>query len=127
MSVNPPDLAIATKLELKVHQGKNITWEMPIINIQDGLAVDITGAAIIFTVKSKVSDASALITRSVGNGIVIDLDQVNNKGKFQLSLIPTNTDKDLGTYQMDIQITLFGKEQTPARGTFEILDVVTNL
>lgn len=128
MSVNPPLLDQATKIALQVYQGKDITWEMPVVNIQDDAAVDITGAALIFSVKEKTSDTSPLFTRIVGTGIVIDPDQVTNKGKYQLSLVPANTeDLDTGDYQCDVQITLSGKEQTIARGTLAVLSVVTNL
>lgn len=128
MSVNPPLLDQATKIALQAYQGKDITWEMPVINIQDSLAVDITGVALIFSVKEKASDSVALITRTVGIGIVIDPDQVNNKGKYQLSLVPENTEGlKVGDYQCDVQLTISGKEQTIARGTLAILSVVTNL
>lgn len=128
MSVNPPSLKTATELQLQVYLGKNITWGMPIINIQDSLAVDITGAAIVFTVRHRLPDTPALITKAVGTGIVIDPDQVTNKGEYQLSLVPDDTENlTPGKYQMDVQLTLSGKEQTVARGTLEILDVVTTL
>lgn len=128
MSASPPLLDSATKIELQSHKGKDITWEMTVLNIEDEATVDITGASVIFSVKEKVSDAAALFTRSVGSGIVINVDQINNKGKFQLSLVPANTASlDPGTYQCDVEITLSGKEQTPGRGTLAILDVVTNL
>ena len=127
MSVNPPDLLLATKLELQVHQDRHITWEMTSENVEDDTAVDITGAIIIFSVKSKVSDTSEIFSRTVGDGIVIDADQINNKGKFQLSLIPNNTNlMSPGKYQMEIKITLSGKENTSARGVLEILDVVAD-
>lgn len=125
MSVNPKSLKVETGLELQVYQGKDITWEMTVVNIEDGEAVNIAGAAIVFTVKENIEDSATLFSRSVGSGIIIDADQVNNKGKYQLSLIPSNTDNlDPGTYEFDIQLTLSGKEQTIARGTLEALPVV---
>jgi len=128
LSVSPPILSQETKIALQVYQGKNITWEMPVVNIQDDTAVDITGAAIIFSVKERVADSPALFTRIVGTGIVIDPDQVTNKGKYQLSLIPGNTeDLEPQLYQCDVELTLNSKEQTIARGTLEVLDVVTGL
>lgn len=115
-------------IALQVFQGKDITWEMPVVNIQDDTAVDITGAAIIFSVKFRVDDTTSLFTRIVGTGIVIDPDQVTNKGKYQLSLVPANTeDLDPKLYQCDVELTLNSREQTIARGTLEVLDVVTVL
>lgn len=128
MSVNPPSLKQETKIELEVFQGKDVTWRMPVVNAQDDTAVDITGAAIIFSVKERVADATTLFTRIVGTGIVIDPDQVTNKGKYQLSLIPLNTeDLDPQLYECDVELTLNLREQTIARGTLEVLDVVTPL
>lgn len=126
MSTNPKSINSAISLDLEVPRGDDITWNMFVVKTQDDVAVDITGATITFSVKEKTSDTTALITRIVGSGIVIDPDQVNNKGKYQLSLVPSNTTGlGIGPYEFDIEMVLDAKLQTIARGNFEILDDIT--
>jgi len=112
---------------LEVTRGDNCTFEDTLVNIQTNEAVDITGATITLTVREKIDDASVVFTRSTGgSGIVVDSDQVANKGKYQVSIIPSNTSgKTLQTYEYDIQIVLNGKTQTISRDEFEILSDIT--
>ncbi len=127
MSVSVTSVKSAIAGDLQVTRGDNITWEDTVQNIEDSVAVDITGAALTFSVKVDVEDPVALFTRTVGDGIVINADQVTNKGKYQLSLVPSNTSAlKFGTYEYDIQITLSGKVGTISRGEIEIMDEVTD-
>lgn len=122
MSVDPKSIKTAIELNLEIIRADNITWEMTVVNIEDGLAVNIAGASMTFSVKEKIGDATVLITKTDSSGIVIDGDQATNTGKFQLSLMPADTDNlDPGTYKFDIEIILSTRTGTIARGDLEIL------
>lgn len=112
--------------DLQIVRGDSGTWENTVLDIEDSEAVDITGGEMTFTVKEKIEDNDALITKTESDGIVINSDQVNNKGKYQFSLIPADIkDLDYIIYQYEIKLLLGGKTNRILRGNLEILDGTT--
>lgn len=65
-------------------------------------AVDLTGASIVCSMEN-VSDGSLKIDRQ-STGIVIDSDQVNNRGKFYYSWQSADTDTE-GRYKIEFEVT----------------------
>lgn len=93
------------------------------VNDHDDNAVDLTGAKIIFTVKSKMSDPDdkALFQKknSLAGGDDSEIKILNpSGGSAEIYIVPTDTDNvDPGNYMWDVQVTLAnGKTYTVLRG-----------
>jgi hypothetical protein len=115
--------------DLEIVRGDTQTWEDTVHEIQNDVPEDITNAALTMTVKNKFTDenSEALFQKTVGDGIVIDPDQVNNKGKYKFTVSPADTNPlDFGAYVYDIQMTLSGRIETLSKGQFCVLDEATH-
>jgi hypothetical protein len=86
----------------EVKKGKTSVQEIPICDRKGVLLQNLIAAtAIKFQVKEKKSDATPKISKTVGNGIAVD---VPSKGYLRIDLTPTDTNLQLGDYFMALQI-----------------------
>jgi len=77
------------------------TWSRTIyFEDEDGVAIDITGWTVFFTVKAKADDldAAAVISKT----ITVFTDPTN--GEAGISLTSTDTNQTIGSYLFDIQV-----------------------
>jgi hypothetical protein len=96
----------------RMYRGENKVWEITVY--QDGVVLDLSGASLFFEVRrfyptsETVTEAGALIDKSVGDGITI----TNAAGGiFELEVISADTDQlTPGNYY-------YGIEYIPAGGT----------
>jgi len=103
-----------------------------VVNLDTGTPVNLTGAKIWFTVKSRSTDtdASALILKknvaAGGDNSQIKI-TVGAEGKAEIYIVPADTTAlNPGTYLYDIQITLAsGKTYTVVRDKFTLKEDVT--
>lgn len=99
-------------------------WKLDVtLKDEDGLAIDLTGATVFFTVKENESDAdtSAVITEDVTS----HTDPTNGETSIEVSDTETD-DVDPGTYYYDIQVkTAAGNIQTVVKGTLTVLTDIT--
>jgi len=85
-----------------VKKGNTSVQEIPIYNKNGVLLQNLTEASVIkFQVKKNKSDQSPKISKTLGNGIAVD---VPLKGYLRIDLTPNNTDLPLGDYFMALQI-----------------------
>jgi hypothetical protein len=108
-------------------KGEDKTYTILVVD-EDGERVDITGFSIEFEVKVTAGAADpADIAKSVGSGIVIDPDQVNNKGEATLSIDPSDTNTLAArVYKYDIVVIDLAGERhlvTPP-SDFDLREVV---
>lgn len=91
------------------------------------IGVDLTGAVIRLQVRSEYGSEVVLYEASTVNGhITIDVDQVTNTGDFYLeipALISGTFTFEDGVY--DLEVNLSGKVSTILKGSFILLDEIT--
>lgn len=86
-------------------------------------AVNITGATITFQLKKKPTDASAVLEKTVGSGIVLTTPA---SGIFTVTLTDVDTDAlDVTSYFMEAQITDTGSLKSSLRDINDGLGVLT--
>lgn len=104
-----------TNQNLDIYRGEDKSWGISVAI--DG-PVDLTGAALAFTVR-RTYTGTALVTKTVGDGITVT-DAAN--GQATLALVPDDTaDLTIATHYYDLVLTLSGKSYTLAVGTFKVL------
>lgn len=130
MSVDVISILDTIDGNLEIVRGDTQTWEDTIHEIENDIPDDITGATIIMTVKKQFTDdnTEALFQKSTGgSGIIVNPDQVTNKGKYQFTIDPADTDSlDFGVYVYDIQMTLGGRVETLSSGSFIVGNEATH-
>ena len=106
---------------VEIYRGDNRTFK---VTCKDGagVAVDIAGATIKFSVKEKIGDAGYKIEKSNAQASEIDITDAAN-GVYEIYLLPADTQNlDIGSYEYDSQLTTaVGKVYTTVRGEFTIL------
>ena len=109
---------------ISMFKGDTKTIEVTAKN-QDGIAVDITGASIKFTVKTNATDtdAQAKFQKTTTLGITIT-DATN--GKFEIAISPSDTSGlSAGEFVFDIQLNISGAIFTIAKDIFLLKQDVT--
>lgn len=96
------------------------------------VALDLTGAALHFRVKSRTGDANEtgrIVKSSPASGIVLAAQTDPTLGHATLSLVPGDTAAMVpGLYVYEVRIVqASGFTRTAARGTFRLLGEVVNL
>lgn len=79
-------------LELVMYRGDDRSWDFTLT--KDEVAVDLTGATIAFTCRTKDdfdTDPPLLALTSATSAIVIDADQVTNAGQLTLNIAAADT------------------------------------
>ncbi len=103
--------------DLQIYRGDDKTWEVTFKD-GDGVAINITGWTVYFTVKEKDSDtdANAKISKTITS-------HVNPTGGItDIILVPTDTSSLKGNYYYDIRIKKgSGEKITVLVGTLEVL------
>lgn len=108
---------------VEIYRGDNRTFQVTVKD-GDGVAVDITGAAIKFSVKEEISDTDYEIQKTVGSGITIT-DAAN--GIYEVYLLPADTQNmGVGIYEYDSELTTAGGNvYTVVRGEFTVQAEIT--
>lgn len=105
-------------MHLQVYRGDSFSIDGTIRN-QDGDAVNLAGGAMRFSVKRSPTDVAYIISKPCG---ITDAPN----GKFNVSLLPTETAIAVSDYVYDIQLQLgSGAVHTVRKGTFTILRDIT--
>lgn len=107
--------------QLSVYRGDDKDWNLTFKN-SNGVAINLTGSKIFFTVKKNRSDADsvALIKKDVASHV----DAVG--GLSKISLTHSDTAVDVGIYFFDIQLVDgAGNVATVVAGTFVVTQDVT--
>lgn len=112
---------------IDVYQGDSYDAEVLVVD-QDGVAKDITGSALVFTVRINSDDVATVIQRkntaAGGDSTEIE-DSDPENGKFKLHLTTTNTEQTVQDYVYDFQMTIGGKVYTILKDVFTVKSDVT--
>lgn len=106
---------------IEIYRGDDRTFKV-IVKDEDDAVINITGAAIRFSVKEKISDVAYEIEKSRAVGAEIAITDAAN-GEYEIFLVPADTqDMDVGSYEYDSELTTSGgKVYTVVRGEFVVL------
>ena len=97
-----------------------------VVDEDTGVAADITGAVITFSVRSHYLATDVLFQKVSSESGEVTLTSVET-GEYEVAILPEDTqDAEPGTYFYDVEIlTLEGDTFTLERGEFEILFDIT--
>jgi len=113
---------------MEIFKGDDKTFKI-IVQDSDDNTVDVSGAAVVFTVRKTLGADDAEIERknSAAGGDASEIEMTDpSNGEFKIYLIPSNTeDLEADVYVYDIQITLGGKVYTILRDEFYLKEDVT--
>lgn len=127
MANEPSDKTLKDEVHnLFVVRGDTKIFTVNVTSKEDGTATDLTGAAIVLTVKKRREDPDidAVISLSVGSGITIT-DAVGGQLQVKVPAADTNA-LELRKYHYDIQIDLgSGDRETPVLGRLDVRGDVT--
>lgn len=114
--------------EMTIYKGDNKSWQVTVED-QDDVAVDVTSAEVVFTVRTALGDSTAQIERKnvAAGGSVDEIEMTDpTNGIFKIHIVPANTSSlTKGAYVYDIQVTVSSKVYTIIRSTFTISEDVT--
>lgn len=114
--------------DIEIFKGNDKQWLATAKN-SAGVAQDITGAAITFSVKKTLDSNKVLFTRknTAAGGSSAEIDDTDlANGQFTVIFVPANTQNlEPGEYEYDVNIVVSGKEYTGAQDQLEIKDTVT--
>lgn len=118
-------LAINSSQNKTMYRGDDKTFQITVKDA-DGVAVNITGATLTFSVKIDPNEPTPLILKDSSDNTEIDLTDPTN-GIAEIYLVPADTrDLEAGTYVYDVQIITSGtKKHTLVRANLILLDDVT--
>lgn len=127
MANEPSDKTLKDEVHnLKVIRGDTKIFTVNITSKETKLPTDLTGAAIVFTVKKRREDPDidAVISLSVGSGITVT-DAAG--GQFQVKIPAADTNVlEIRRYFYDIQIDLgSGDRETPVLGMLDVRGDIT--
>jgi len=113
--------------KIEMYRGDSYDAEITITD-ENGDAVDLTNAEIIFSAKKNNSNTvsfSRKNTAAGGDATEIEMSDPTN-GKFKLHIVPTNTSGlAVYTYDYDIEITISTKVYTVIKDELILLEDVT--
>ena len=89
-----------------MYRGDDATFAFTLT--QGGVAVDLTGAAIVFSARAELTDVAPLVTLTEADGDITILPDQTTTGKGKITLkVPhaVSVDLDVGTYFADFEVT----------------------
>ena len=106
---------------IEIYRGDDRTFKV-VCKDENDAVVNITGAAIKFSVKEKISDATYKVEKSSAQASEISITDGSN-GEYEIYLVPADTQSlDIGSYEYDSELTTSGgKVYTVVRGEFIVL------
>lgn len=110
LSQEQGDNMIAVIGPMRVFRGDTLDLVLTVTDDADE-PVDLTGAAIVLTVKPNPGDADATFTRTVGTGITLRAQSGDTLGQADIAITSANTGVAPGLYYLDVVVTLAGKTQ----------------
>lgn len=100
-------------LQLVMYRGDDRSWDF--VLTEEDAPVDLTSATVAFSCRTDIDDAAPTLSyTSPAGGIVIDPDQVTNKGKVTLTIPSADTEAIARntTLLCDLQVTNGGVTRT---------------
>jgi hypothetical protein len=110
--------------EIEIYRGDNKTYEVTVVDA-DGAAFNLTGARIVFSVKSTTNDATYKFQLTSDTITEIEITDAVG-GIFKVYLVPDNTNLlRPSKYVYDIEVQITGKIYTIIKDDFQIRAEVT--
>lgn len=99
---------------IEVHQGDDFTFEVPVLDGENGAPLDLTGAALRWLLAAAATDTVPLIEKTVSGGGVTITDSAG--GLVVVTLAPADTASLNGIFHHELEVILGGRIYTVMTG-----------
>ena len=123
-------MALCTTLgpdTIEVYKGESKTLVLTVLD-ENRAAQDLTGATLTMTVRKRITDTTAVITKVSTTVTEIEIQTPATDGKAKIFLVPADTSAlAVGPYVYDVWVTLSSGRRSPVikPSLFSILQAVT--